>query len=183
MSRPLGAPRWRCRRTGGFSNAPAARLVRPLTEGPFGPDAVNVADQRRVPDSQPAFISQLIRRRRETPELGWGDWQLNESRAPSLFVHRCDWQESTVIAIHNLGGRRATLTLDDQQLGDCQAIDDLLRGRALAPRADGSVRLALEGYGYRWLCLRRSGQHPASSVLPGSWRVRLRGGGPAPSAL
>jgi trehalose synthase len=151
---------WSAQSNGGFSNAPASRLVRPLTEGAFGADAVNVADQRRDPESQLAFVSRLIRRRREAPELGWGSWQLVESRAASLFAHRCDWQESTVIAVHNLGPDRATLTLDAQQLGECEAIDDLLRDRVLSRRADGSVRLPLEGYGYRWLRLRPPGQRP-----------------------
>jgi glycosidase len=145
---------------GGFSKAPASRLVRPLTGGRFGPKAVNVADQRRDPDSQLAFVSRLIRRRRETPELGWGTWQLVENRAPSVFAHRCDWQGSTVIAAHNLGPDRATLTLDAQQIGDRDAIDDLLGERLLEPRADGSLRLVLPGYGYRWLRLRRPGQRP-----------------------
>ena len=151
---------WSAEANGGFSDAPASRLVRPLTEGRFGPKAVNVADQRRDPDSQLSFVSQLIRRRRETPELGWGTWELVESRAPSLFAHRCEWQGSTVIAAHNLGPSRATLTLDSQALGDCEAIDDLLGERPVEPRADGSLRLVLPGYGYRWLRLRRRGQRP-----------------------
>src|SRR4051794_11429841 len=88
---------WTADAGGGFSNAPASRLVRPPAEGRFGPDVVNVADQRRDPDSLLAFVSRLIRRRRETPELGWGTWQLVESRAQSLLAHRCEWEGSTVI--------------------------------------------------------------------------------------
>jgi trehalose synthase len=151
---------WTAGPGGGFSNAPKSQLVRPPVQGRFGPDAVNVADQRRDPDSQLAFVSRLIRRRRETPEFGWGNWQLVESRAASLFAHRCDWQDSTVIAAHNLGPDRATVTLDAQQLGDYEAIDDLLGERALEPRGDGSLRLVLAGYGYRWLRVRRPGQRP-----------------------
>ena len=65
-----------------------------------------------------------------------------------------------MIAVHNLAPERAALTLDEELLGGCESIDDLLDGRALAPRADGTLRLALGGYGYRWLRLRPPGQHP-----------------------
>jgi glycosidase len=151
---------WTGEPNGGFSTAPASRLVRPLASGDFGPRRVNVADQHRDPDSQLSWMRRLIRLRRETPELGWGSWRLIESRAASLCVHRCDWQESTVIAAHNLGPRRAEVTLKPDELGECEAIDDLFEGRVEQPRADGSLRLALDGYGYRWLRLRRPGQRP-----------------------
>ena len=151
---------WTAGPGGGFSTAPAADLVRPPVDGAFGPDAVNVADQRRDPDSQLAFVRRLIRLRRETPELGWGTWQLVDSRAPSLVAHRIDWQGSTVVAVHNVGPNRAGLTLDADTLGPCDAVDDLLAGRTLQPRADGSLRLALGGYGHRWLRVRRAGQRP-----------------------
>jgi len=151
---------WTASAGGGFSSSPVSRFVRPPVDGRCGPEEVNVADQRRNPDSQLAFVSRLIRRRRETPEFGWGTWQLVESRAPSLFAHRCEWQGSTVIAVHNLGPNRATLTLDAQQLGDCEAVDDLLGERKLQPRSDGSLRITLGGYGYRWLRVRRIGQRP-----------------------
>ena len=151
---------WTAGPTGGFSNAAASQLVRPVAQGQFGPDGANVSDQRGDPESQLEFVSRLIRRRRETPEFGWGTWQLVASRAPTLFVHRCDWQESTVIAAHNLGSGRATVALDPELLGECEAIDDLLAECTLEPHDDGSLRLALGGYGYRWLRVRRPGQHP-----------------------
>ena len=151
---------WATGPTGGFSTAPASRLVRPPASGSFGPDAANVADQRGDPESLLNFVTRLVRRRRETPEFGWGSSELVESRAPSLFAHRCDWQESTVFAAHNLGPKRATLTLDAEQLGDCEAVDDLLDDRALERLDDGSLRLVLGGYGYRWVRVRRPGQRP-----------------------
>ncbi|MFL5819430.1 MAG: DUF3459 domain-containing protein, partial [Solirubrobacteraceae bacterium] len=144
----------------GFTTAPASRLVRPLADGKFGPRRVNVTDQHQDPESQLSWMRRLIRLRRETPELGWGEWRLIETRAGSLFVHRCDWQESTVIAAHNLGPRRVEAKLSAQDIGECEAIDDLFEGRVEHPRSDGSYRLALEGYGYRWLRLRRPGQRP-----------------------
>ena len=50
---------------------------RPLpADGPFGYPEVNVARQRREPGSLLNWMERLIRRRRECPELGWGEWTL-----------------------------------------------------------------------------------------------------------
>ena len=53
---------WTRGRNGGFSTAPPAQLVRPLPGGAFAPAKVNVADQRRDPDSLLRFVRHLIRR-------------------------------------------------------------------------------------------------------------------------
>src|SRR3954451_595942 len=50
---------WTADRSGGFSRARPSRLVRPVVEGPFGPEHVNVADQRRDPDSLHSFMTLL----------------------------------------------------------------------------------------------------------------------------
>ncbi|MEY2533502.1 MAG: hypothetical protein QOF29_1412, partial [bacterium] len=83
---------WSAERNGGFSPADdAARLRRPLPKGPFGPEHVNVAAQRRDAGSLLNWFERLIRRRRECPELGFGTLQLLESGVPSVLAHRCDW--------------------------------------------------------------------------------------------
>ena len=63
---------WTDERNGGFSPAAPSKLPRPLPDGDFGPMGVNVADQRRDPNSTLNWFERLIRRRRETPEFGWG---------------------------------------------------------------------------------------------------------------
>ena len=65
---------WSPERNGGFSTAAPSRVRRPVVEGAFGPEHVNVADQRGDPDSLLEFVSLLIRRYRESPELGWADF-------------------------------------------------------------------------------------------------------------
>jgi trehalose synthase len=62
---------WTDQRNGGFSNAAPSRLRRPLTQGAFGAEHVNVAAQRTDRESLLAFIHLLIKRYRESPELGW----------------------------------------------------------------------------------------------------------------
>jgi trehalose synthase len=141
---------------GGFSTAPAKDLVRPMADGDFGPDRVNVADQRRDPDSFLMWMERLIRRRNERPEFGWGVSTLLETPAPPIFAHRCDWEDSTVVTVHNLSSEPASAELD---LGPgAEAVDDLLEQRDHELLDDGRLRVELGRYGYLWLRVRRSGQ-------------------------
>ena len=138
--------------TGGFSTAEAGRLVRPQPGGDFGPDHVNVGVQRREPGSLLAFMTRLIHRRRETPELGLGASTLLENEPPALFAHRCDWQGSSVFAIHNLSDGTVTAELDLDR--DITGVDDLLELREHRVEA-GKLRVELDAYGYLWLRARR----------------------------
>ena len=130
---------------------------RPLpAEGPFGFPEVNVARQRREPGSLLNWMERLIRRRRECPELGWGEWSLLAQDDPAVFAHRVDWGDSTLVAVHNLGGRatQARLALDAEGvLVDLFGMQDA--------ELDGELSLALEPYGARWFRLRRPGQRIA----------------------
>ena len=154
---------WSDERNGGFSSAAPKDLVRPVKTGRFGPKHVNVAAQRREPDSLLNFLERLIRRRKETPEFGWGSSTLIETGAPQLFAHRSEWQGSTVAAVHNLSPSKARATLDlGVEKGEKVAIDDLLEEREHRPNRDGTLDVELEGYGYVWLGVRRRGERPLS---------------------
>ena len=138
--------------TAGFTAADSQRLVRPVVRGAFGPDAVSVAAQQRTPDSLMRFIQHLIHERREAPELGWGVSTLIENEPPALLARRSDWQQSTVIAVHNLSAEPVSAELE---LGDeVDGVDDLLELRE--HRVDrGRLALELDAYGYLWLRARR----------------------------
>ena len=97
---------WSGEPAGGFTTADEP--VRPLVEtGPFGFPRTNVERQRRDPGSLLNWMERLIRRRRECPELGCGDWALLEQEDRAVFAHRADWDGSTIVAVHNLAGRGA----------------------------------------------------------------------------
>jgi maltose alpha-D-glucosyltransferase/alpha-amylase len=135
----------------GFSAA--ERLVRPIVAGAFGPDRVSVLAQRRAEDSLLRFLTRLIHARRETPELGWGASTLLENEPPALLAHRCDWQESTVITVHNLSAATVKTELD---LGEhVDDVDDLLENREHRVHS-GRLHLDLAPYGYLWLRARRA---------------------------
>jgi maltose alpha-D-glucosyltransferase/alpha-amylase len=73
-----------------------------------------------------------------------------------VFAHRADWDDSTIVAVHNLGRRatQARVALDaDGVLVDLFGDADV--------ELEGDVSLALEPYGSRWFRLRRPGQRIA----------------------
>lgn len=150
---------WSAERHGGFSAAPAgAKLARPVVDDErFGPEAVNVADQRRDPDSLLNWMERLIRRRRECPELGWGRFRLVETAEPAVMAHRADWDGQTVLAVHNLGEAKVTTELRLDADDEGKSLVDLLGLDAVEADEDGRIALDLGRYGFRWMRLRRRG--------------------------
>jgi trehalose synthase len=144
---------WSDGRSAGFSDAPPSRLRRPLPDGRFGPLAVNVADQERDPDSFLNWMARLARRRRETPTFGWGDWSLIDPGDPAVLAHRCDWEGTSVLAVHNLSAEPRQVTLDVAVDANGRVVDLLDRDGSWSPLDGRGLALKLGGYGYRWLQL------------------------------
>ena len=142
---------WTSGPNGGFSAAPADQLTRPVVAGGYAPEFVNVADQRRDPDSLLAFMKLLIRRYRECPELGWGGFQLLDQPHPAVLAHLCTWDDGALVAVHNLGAEPLSVPFTVPGCNAGHRLEDLLTIGSTPLADDGSVELALEGYGYRWL--------------------------------
>jgi trehalose synthase len=139
---------------GGFSTAPPRRLVQRPVPDAYGPDSVNASDQKRDPDSLWTFMRALIQTYRDCPELGWGDFQVVQQPHREVLAHQCTWQGSSTVAVHNLSPHPVTtqLELATQEPVWLDDLFDHTSGQA-GPR--GTVEVALEGYGHRWLRVRR----------------------------
>ena len=145
------AMQWAPGPNAGFSAGdPAVPLV---TDGPFGPDRVSVAAERRDPGSLLNWMERAIRARKELPELGWGTWRVLDTDHPAVLALRRDWHCQGVLALHNLGPEPVKVGVD---LGDDVAagrsMAELLGNRHPEPATTGQP-LALGGFGYRWLRL------------------------------
>ena len=148
---------WSSERNAGFSPAPRDNLTSPvIEEGPFGCAKVNVGDQQRDPDSQLGWMRRAIGTRTQSPEFGWGLCRAIETDRASVFAHRADWEGGTVVAVHNLSGDACECGLD---FGDepPDHLVDLFGDRGYEPLEDQPRRLALDGYGFRWLRASRRG--------------------------
>lgn len=142
---------WSRGENGGFSTAPAKALASPVVEGGYAPEHVNVEDQRRSGDSLLAFMSLLVRRYRESPELGWGSFEVLEQPHPAVLACRRTWDAASMVALHNLGPDPVLVPvrLEDCPPGTC--LLDLLQDATTDLDDRGAADLELGRYGYRWL--------------------------------
>ncbi|MFF0344747.1 alpha-amylase family protein [Kribbella sp. NPDC004875] len=142
---------WTAGLNGGFSTADPSRLVAPVTEGEFGPENVNVAAQRRDPDSLLNWIKLLIRRYRECPEFSWGECTILQPGVPAVFAHRSEYEGGVVVAAHNFGAESVEVALGVSGTGVGLRAVDLLRDGSADVAPDGTLPLTLEPYATRWL--------------------------------
>lgn len=144
---------WSSYDNGGFSHADPARLVRPIvTAGDYGFDEVSVGAQRSDGDSLLNWLAALIRVRRECSEIGVEQPSPLEFGNDAVLGLRYDAQDSAIVVLNNLSGKRQTVSLeltDDK----ARSATDLLGDRRYEPVARGDGRLQIAGYGYRWLRL------------------------------
>ena len=139
---------WDSTPNGGFSDADPRKLIQRVTPDGYGPEHINLADQQHDPDSLWSFIRELIGVRRQRPEFGWGAFEVLDQPERAVLAHRITLDDSCVVAAHNLGADPISITLTDV-LSDGDTLVDLLNGDAVLPH-DGTLDLALEGYGFRW---------------------------------
>ena len=146
---------WSSGRNGGFSTATPGRLVQRVVPGAFGPEHVNVAGQLHDPDSMWSFMRKLISVYRSCPELGWGRWSILEQPEDQVLAHRCAIEGSAVVAVHNLAATPVTVEVPIDPDGEGLEAVDLFRDSVVTGEA--STRVALDGYGFRWLRVRPAG--------------------------
>ena len=145
---------WAPEPAAGFSTAPPEELVSPVVRGAYGPQHVNVADQKRDPESLWNFIAGLARRYRECPELGWGEYAVLEQPHPNVLALRCSWDEGSIVTLHNLAPEPLSVPVHLEDAQENWRLLDLLGDEECALE-DGSAEVTLDGYGYRWLRVQR----------------------------
>ncbi|BBY26865.1 alpha-amylase family protein [Mycolicibacterium sediminis] len=142
---------WTGGTNGGFSTAAKRRLTRPLTDGLYGPERVNAADQRRDHSSFWWFMRDLVYTYRSQPEIGWSEIEILKQPNRAVLAHVCREESGwKMLALHNFGAEAARVTVS---LGDVESgstLVDLLDGLT-ETEIGPSVELDLEPYGYRWL--------------------------------
>ena len=112
---------------------------------------VNVADQRHDPDSLYSWVAQAIRVRRESPELGWGEWRTLNVDDPHVLAIETRWRQHRTVTLHNLSAEPAKVRLPDdtQDPGHGQRMRQTL-GDTDPPYSPGQ-EITVGRYGFRWL--------------------------------
>ena len=122
-----------------------------IDDGPYGFEHVNVAAQRRDPNSLLNWMERMIRMRKEVPEIGWGDFTFISARTSEVLVMRYDWRDNAVLCVHNFSPspRDVTFAVSVGDEANCDLIN-LLSDQHSQPSANGKHCILLEPYGYRW---------------------------------
>jgi maltose alpha-D-glucosyltransferase/alpha-amylase len=140
---------WSPEHAGGFSTA--GETYRPThADGSFGYRAVNVRDQRHDPDSLYSWTARAIRARRESPELGWGQWRTIKVSDPRVLVIETRWRDARMVTLHNLSAEPVTIPLAGD-LTQANQVHQVL-GDPEPPYRPGQD-IDLGRYGFRWLRL------------------------------
>src|SRR5438477_2458852 len=159
MGDDLELPERNCARTPmQWSTEPRAgftagrRPVLPVIgRGPYGYQHINAADERRDPNSMLNWTERIIRMRKEVPEVGWGDFEVLETRDPAVLAIRYDWRNNSVVFVHNLEAAPREVAFSTELEGEHgRLLVNLLSHDHSRAGDDGKHRLVLEPYGYRW---------------------------------
>ena len=140
---------WSAEPNGGFtkSNKPTKPVI---SQGPYGFQRINAADQRRHPESLLNWTERIIRMRKEVPEIGWGDFEVLKVKDRAVLAMRYDWRSNSVVVLHNLHEQPREIAVD-VGLGDKgKQLINLLGEEHSTANKSGKHRIVLEGYGYRW---------------------------------
>ncbi len=157
MGDNLDLPERNCARTpmqwsgepqGGFTKSDKPVLP-VISEGPYGYPHVNVAQQKRDPNSLMDWTERIIRMRKEVPEVGWGDFAILATGKNEVLALRYDWRNNSVVFVHNLSAVPTEVSFKTGVAGDLRLVN-LLSDDHSAPDASGKHHLLLEPYGYRW---------------------------------
>jgi maltose alpha-D-glucosyltransferase/alpha-amylase len=158
MGDDLSLPERTCARTpmqwsdepnGGFTKSPRP-VVPVISTGAFGYEHVNVAQQRRDPNSLLNWTERIIRMRKEVPEIGWGDYEVIPTRDDAILVIRYDWRNNSVLFVHNLKARPREIVFSTGLGAAGRLLVNVLSGDHSHANDAGQHRLVMEGYGYRW---------------------------------
>ena len=126
-------------------------IVPVISNGAYGYEHVNAAEQRRDPNSLLNWTERIIRMRKEVPEVGWGDFEVLSTREPAVLAIRYDWRNNSVLFVHNLDGIPREVEFSTGLRGnEGRLLINLLTEDHSRAGEDGKHNLLLEAYGYRW---------------------------------
>jgi len=142
---------WSVERHGGFTKSDGPVLP-VISGGAYGFEHVNVAQQRRDPNSLLNWTERIIRMRKEVPEIGWGDFTLLDAGTPEVLALRYDWRDNSVVMVHNLSAvpREIHLTPGSKNNDNRLLVNVLSDDNSQAAVGTERHTILMEPYGYRW---------------------------------
>ena len=139
---------WTAGRHGGFSRA--KQVVRPVINSKvYGYRSVNVADQRRDPQSMLNWTERMIRARKECPEISWGNFNILSTNVPQVLAMRYDWRHTSMVTLHNFSGSPQKVRFEIGSPRDGLLVE-VFDGRHSKAHNDGAHHVTMDRYAWRW---------------------------------
>jgi maltose alpha-D-glucosyltransferase/alpha-amylase len=140
---------WSTEPNGGFTKNDKPVLP-VISAGPYGFEHVNVADQRRDPNSLLNWMERIIRMRKEVPEIGWGDFSFLPTGTAEVLAMQYQWRNNSVVFLHHLSGKPREIHVSVMQGEEACTLVNLLSEDHSQPDGKGRHTILMEPYGYRW---------------------------------
>jgi maltose alpha-D-glucosyltransferase/alpha-amylase len=141
---------WSTEPNGGFTKSDKP-VVPVISEGPYGYQHINAAEQRRDSNSMLNWIERIIRMRKEVPEVGWGRFEVLKTGDDAVLALRYDWKNNSVLFLHNLASEPREIEFSTGLKGDGNNnLINLLANDHSHALDNGKHCVCLEAYGYRW---------------------------------
>lgn len=139
---------WSNKTHAGFSDG--AKAVRPvISEGPYGYSTVNVAAQQADSASLLNHITRLASLRKLCHEVGWGTWEIIDTKSPHVLAIRYNWQGRSLVMIHNFSPQPQQNQLHTNPKAGLKLVDLLAKSEKQIG-ADGNFSVDLPAYGFKW---------------------------------
>jgi maltose alpha-D-glucosyltransferase/alpha-amylase len=139
-----------------WSDAPQAgfsdnkKTIHPVIDkGEYSYKVVNVAAQRRERDSLLNWTAQMIRLRKECPEIGWGNWELLETGNHHVLAIRYDWRGNSLVIMHNFDNEPHEVFIQPG-VPDSDKLFNLIQEDVSDSDGNGKHRIKMKPYGYLW---------------------------------
>jgi maltose alpha-D-glucosyltransferase/alpha-amylase len=142
------AMQWSGEEYGGFSTS--EKRVVPIIDDPErGFRRVNVADQRRDPESLLNWVERRIRARKELPEISWGSCTVIRTDVPGVLVLRFDWRNTALVTVHNFNDAERVVHFDVRH-PDGGILCDVFDENHSRAGDSGVHRVTMRPYGHTW---------------------------------
>jgi maltose alpha-D-glucosyltransferase/alpha-amylase len=141
---------WSTEPHGGFTKSDKP-VVPVISNGPYGYQHINAAEQRRDPNSLLNWTERIIRMRKEVPEVGWGEFEVLKTGDNAVLGLRYDWRNNSVLFLHNFADKPCEIEFSSSLKGETgNSLINLLGNEHSRATKNGKHCVCLEAYGYRW---------------------------------
>jgi maltose alpha-D-glucosyltransferase/alpha-amylase len=142
---------WNAQPASGFSVSSPDRFFAPVIDKyPYGPEYVNVEEQRSNPDSLYNTIKKMIAVRKQYKVFGRGSFHWLDSGTTSVAAYFREYKDERILIINNLSNQIQPITIRISRPRNIYPID-IFTERQLRPIENNHLALTLTPYRYLWL--------------------------------